>query len=52
MPSVNVGPGGGASVQTPPPYSASDPVRESDALASCMHAKGYRLVPAKPGGGH
>ena len=52
MPSVNVGPGGSASVQTPPPYSASDPARESDALASCMHAKGYRLVPAKAVGGH
>jgi hypothetical protein len=52
MPNVSVGPGGGASVQMPPPQATSDVARESDALTSCMHAKGYRLVPAKSAGMH
>ena len=52
MPSVSVGPGGIASVQMPPPYAPSDLVLENDLLTSCMHAKGYRLFPAKSAGGH
>jgi hypothetical protein len=47
IPGVSVGPGGSASVQMPPPHVANDLVLESDFLTSCMHAKGYRLVPAK-----
>ena len=51
-PSVVVSPSGSASVQMPPPYAPSDPTLEMDFLTSCMHAKGYRLVPAKSAGGH
>lgn len=47
IPSVSVSPGGSASVQLPPPQAPNDLVLEGDFLASCMHAKGYRLVPAK-----
>jgi hypothetical protein len=52
VPGVAVSPSGSASVQMPPPYAASDLALESDLLTSCMHAKGYRLVPAKSAGGH
>jgi len=52
IPSVAVSPNGSASVQIPPPYVPSDLALESDVLTSCMHAKGYRLVPAKSAGGH
>jgi hypothetical protein len=51
-PSVAVSPSGSASAQMPPPYASSDLALESDLLTSCMHAKGYRLVPAKSAGGH
>jgi len=50
IPGVAVGPGGSASVQMPPPYAQSDLLLESDLLTSCMHAKGYRLIPAKTPG--
>ena len=52
MPSVSVSPGGGVSVQTQSPQVPSDLALEGDLLASCMQAKGYRLVPAKSAGGH
>jgi len=52
LPSVAVSPSGSASVQMPPPYVSSDLALESDLLTSCMHAKGYRLMPAKSAGGH
>jgi hypothetical protein len=52
IPSVSVSPSGSASVQMPAPYAASDVALENDLLTSCMHAKGYRLVPAKSAGGH
>ena len=51
-PSVNVGPSGSASVQMPPPHAPRDLTLEMDFLTSCMHAKGYRLIPAKSAGGH
>ena len=51
IPSVVVSPSGSASVQMPPPYAPNDLALESDLLISCMHAKGYRLIPAKPAGG-
>ena len=52
IPSVAVSPSGSASVQMPPPYPPSDLALESDMLTSCMHAKGYRLIPVKSAGGH
>ena len=52
IPNVSVSPSGDVSVQMPPPYVPSDLVRENDLRASCMRAKGYRLVPAKSAGGH
>jgi len=52
IPSVAVSPGGSASVQMPPSHAPSDLALENDLLTSCMHAKGYRLVPANPAGGH
>ena len=52
IPSVSVSPSGSVSVQMPPPYAPADVAMESDLLTSCMHAKGYRLVPAKSAGGH
>lgn len=51
IPGVAVSPGGSASVQMPP-YAPGDLALESDLLVSCMHAKGYRLMPAKTPGGH
>jgi hypothetical protein len=51
-PNVSVTPSGDVSMQMPPPYASSDPVLENDLLTSCMHGKGYRLVPAKSAGGH
>jgi hypothetical protein len=39
-------------VQMPPPYTPSELTLEMDFLTSCMHAKGYRLVPAKSAGGN
>jgi hypothetical protein len=51
IPSVSVSPSGSASVQMPPPYAPDDLALESDLLTSCMHTKGYRLAPAKAGGG-
>jgi hypothetical protein len=50
--SVNAGPSGSASAQMPPPHGARDLTLELDIVTSCMHARGYRLVRAKPGGGH
>ncbi len=47
IPSVAVSPSGSASVQMPSPYASGDMVLERDLRTSCMHAKGYRLVPAK-----
>ena len=52
IPSVSISPSGGASVQMPPPHAPSDLALENDLLTSCMHAKGYRLVPAKAAGKH
>jgi len=52
IPSVAVSPSGSASVQMPPPYAPGDLALESELLTSCMHAKGYRLIPAKSDGGH
>ena len=52
IPSVSVSPSGSASVQIPPPYVPNDLALENDLLTSCMHAKGYRWVPAKSDGGH
>jgi len=51
IPSVSVSPGGGVSVQMPPPHAPRDVALKSDLLTSCMHAKGYRLIPAKSAGG-
>jgi hypothetical protein len=51
-PSVNVGPSGSASVQMPSPHAPRALTLEMDFLTSCMHAKGYRLIPAKSAGGH
>jgi hypothetical protein len=52
IPNVSVSPSGSASVQMPPPHAPGDLALENDLLTSCMHAKGYRLVPAKSAGGH
>ena len=52
IPTVSVSPSGSASVQMPPQYVPRDLPLEMDFLTSCMHEKGYRLVPAKPAGGH
>jgi len=49
-PSVSISPSGGVGVHVPPPFAPSDPALESDLLTACMHAKGYRLAPAKPAG--
>lgn len=46
-PSVSVGPGGAVSVQMPTAQVPGNLALENDFLASCMQAKGYRLVPAK-----
>jgi len=52
IPSVSVSPSGSASVQMPPPYAPRDLALENDFLTSCMHAKGYRLVPANSADWH
>ena len=52
IPGVSISPSGSAAIQMPPPHVQSDLALESDLLTSCMHAKGYHLVPAKAAGEH